>query len=107
MIEVLYSLVGGIVAIGYLPQIIKLIKAQIPCHDISLIAWTVWTYTSAISLIYSLYGQDSVDHNFVFANAVNLTCIMLIVFITLYKRYKYGKATIQIPSPQNHIEETI
>ncbi len=91
MIVMLYSAVGIIVALGYLPQIYNLIVSHTPCRDISLKAWCIWEYTSSISLLYSLYGQDVVDPKFVGVNAVNLLFITIIISITVYKRRKYEK----------------
>ncbi len=89
MIEVLYSLVGVVVAIGYLTQIIKLIKTTLPCHDISIFSWSIFAYASFISLLYSLYGQEIYDINFVIVNSINATCIAMVICITVYKRRKY------------------
>ncbi len=90
MIGMLYSTVGIIVAVGYLPQIYKLLISKAPCRDISLVAWTVWEYTAIVSLLYSLYGQESLDTKFVLVNAINVVCITMIIIITIYKRRKYG-----------------
>jgi len=96
MIEILYSSVGIIVAAGYLPQITKLITAARPCHEISVAAWSMWAYTSFVSLIYSLYGQEIYDAKFMSVNAVNTACIAMIIGVTLYKRQKYKTAPVVI-----------
>lgn len=89
MIVILYSSVSIIVAAGYLPQITKLLLAEHPCNEISVAAWSMWAYTSFISLLYSLYGQEIYDFRFMSFNAVNTACIAMIICITFYKRHKW------------------
>ncbi|MFP4098510.1 MAG: hypothetical protein ACLFP8_00865 [Alphaproteobacteria bacterium] len=110
MIEFLYSLVGVVVAAGYIPQIIKLVRATLPCHDISVFTWVVWAYTSFVSLLYSLYGQETFDIYFFSANLINIVCVTTVICITMYKRVKYSErpataSTSYLPlDPQRNVE---
>ncbi len=90
MIEMLYSTVGVVIGLAYVPQTLKLLKTQTPCPDISIAMWYLWNYTAIVSLIYSIYGQEVFDVKFFIVNAVNTFFITLIIFIILYKRRKYG-----------------
>ncbi|MCK5385090.1 MAG: hypothetical protein KAJ29_05885 [Alphaproteobacteria bacterium] len=106
MIELLYSSVGIIVGAGYLPQITKLLLTTRPCHEISAASWLIWAYTSSVSLLYSLYGQEILDTKFITVNLVNVICICFVISIIAYKRRKYGKTIPAIIQPlQSDIEE--
>ncbi len=96
MIGFLYSTVGIIVAISYLPQVLRLIKAKTQCIEISLTSWMIWNYTSIISLLYSIV--DLGDLKLSIVNAVNVLFINLIIVITLYKRNKYSAPTNNVPA---------
>lgn len=91
MIDFLYSTVGIVVAIAYMPQALKLWRSTSPCHDVSLVAWLIWDYTSIVSLLYSIYTLD--DFKLSAVNAINVLFITLIICITLYKRRKYKEPT--------------
>jgi|GEM_PF-1821807 len=106
MLDVLYSMVGVMVAAGYLPQIIKLIKATLPCYDVSIMSWSMWAYTSSISLLYALFEQKTLDLAFVGVNSVNMICIASIICITLYKRRKYKIPPI-LPTQPVETYETV
>ncbi len=88
MIATLYTTVGLVVAIGYMPQTLKLLRAKSPCSDISVIAWAIWEYTAIVSLLYSMYELEDLKLSIV--NAINVFFITLIIGITLYKRRKYN-----------------
>ncbi len=92
MIAFLYSTVGIILVCGYIPQIYTLIRTKSACRAISLKAWLIWEYTSFISLLYSVYVLP--DLKLAIVNAINVTCIALIIGITAYKRWKYATAQI-------------
>lgn len=87
MIDYLYSTVGIVVAIAYMPQALKLWRSTSTCRDISLSAWLIWNYTAIVSLLYSVYTLD--DFKLSAVNAVNVFFITVIICITLYKRRKY------------------
>ena len=93
MIATLYTTVGIVVAIGYMPQTLKLIRAQSKCSDISILAWLIWNYTAIVSLLYSVYELD--DFKLSMVNGVNVFFITLIISITIFKRRKY-KAPIPV-----------
>lgn len=87
MIATLYTTVGIIVAIGYMPQTLKLMRAQSKCGDISIPTWVIWNYTAIVSLLYSVYELD--DFKLTMVNGVNVFFITLIIGITVFKRRKY------------------
>lgn len=89
MLDVLYSMVGVIIAAAYLPQAMKLAKNTSACYDVSVVSWILWAYTSSITFLYTLYRLETFDLMLVSINAINMVCISTIVCITLYKRWKY------------------
>ena len=101
MISTLYSTVAIVVALGYLPQTIKLLRCHTPCLDISLMAWGIWEYTAIVSLLYSLIELNDIKLSIV--NAINVFFITLIIGITLYKRRKYT----QVSLPTSDINDTL
>tara|TARA_B100001989_G_C24545615_1_gene470535 strand:+ start:2196 stop:2540 length:345 start_codon:yes stop_codon:yes gene_type:complete len=99
MISFLYSTVAIIVAIGYLPQAWKLLRAQGRCEDISIIAWSIWEYTAVISLLYSVFVLEDLKLSIV--NGINVFFITVIILVTLYKRWKYaGQIDVLIPEEE-------
>ena len=86
-IDLLYSTVGLVVLLGYMPQIIKLMRTTTDCRDISLYAWMIWNYTAIVSLLYSVFILP--DIKFMMVNGVNVLCITIIIALTAYKRWHY------------------
>ena len=93
MIDYLYSTVGIVIAVAYMPQALKLWRSTSTCGDISLPTWLIWNYTAIVSLLYSVYTLDDLKLSAV--NAVNVFFITFIIGITLYKRRKYKEAYTQ------------
>ncbi|PCJ02693.1 MAG: hypothetical protein COB14_01660 [Alphaproteobacteria bacterium] len=91
MIDYLYSTVGIIVTISYMPQALKLWRSTSTCDDISLPTWFIWNYTSIVSLLYGIYTLN--DFKLSAVNAVNVFFVTFIIGITLYKRRKYKEPT--------------
>ncbi len=89
MISFLYSTVAIIVAIGYLPQTMRLIRSRTNCPDIALWTWFIWNYTAIVSLLYSIIELQDLKLSIV--NGVNVFFISLIIIITMYKRRKYSR----------------
>lgn len=83
IITILYGMVGIIGSIGFLPQIIHLIKNN-TCEGISIKTWLIWTYCSTISIIYAL-SQTS-DHVFQFVTGVNFIGTAIILALALYHK---------------------
>lgn len=92
LISTLYSTVGFVIIAGYMPQIFRLVRTTTNCMDISIPAWAIWNYTSVISLLYGIFEMH--DPKFIFVCATNVLCINAVIFITLYKRYKYAKRAL-------------
>lgn len=88
IIDFLYSTVGIVVAIGYMPQSIRLLRTAGPCDDISILAWAIWGYAAAISLLYSIYILADLKLSMV--NGINVFFISFIIAVTFYKRRKYA-----------------
>ena len=114
MIGALYSTVGIVMAVSYLPQVIRLIKAQTPCHEISMASWIIWNYTATVSLLYSIYDLN--DTKLTIVNIINVLFINLIIWVTLYKRRKYGdivmiseedESLVQISDTVEEVEEIL
>ncbi len=103
IIGTLYSTVGIMVLVGYMPQIIRLWKTHTDCRDISLHSWMIWNYTASVSLLYSVFELPDLkfamvnsvfelpDLKFAMVNSVNVLCINIIIALTLYKRHHYSK----------------
>jgi uncharacterized protein with PQ loop repeat len=87
LISFLYSTIGIVIFIGYLPQILSLIRAKNDCRSISLTAWWLWNYVLVVSILYGVYELH--DLKFIIASALNCACVNVLIGITIYKRYKY------------------
>ena len=89
IISVLYSTVGVVLLIGFIPQILRLIRTHTDCRDISISTWMIWNYTACVSLIYSIIVLP--DLKFALVNAVNVMGVNSIIALTLYKRHIHKK----------------
>ncbi len=87
MISFLYSTVGFVIAISYIPQVLCLVRAKTHCSDISLTSWWIWNYTSIVSMLYGIYGLQ--DLKMSLTSAIIVFFVNLIIGITIYKRIKY------------------
>ncbi len=98
MISLLYSTVGFVIGISYLPQVIRLIRSRTRCMEISLSSWMIWNYTATVSLLYSVYVLDDLK-----LSIVNAICVFfnnLVIAITLYKRKKYKQTAPTMPESE-------
>lgn len=82
---VLYPLVAVLATVGYLPQIIRLLRAQCPEDKMSLLAWGTWVITYAISLGYGVFHLQ--DTMYIVVTALGLVCICIICLLLLYNRH--------------------
>ena len=72
--------------IGYMPQIIKLLKTK-SANDLSLTSWFMWITSASCYLIYVLL--ESPEKGVIFAGVLNLTLILIVFLLTL--RYQKRK----------------
>lgn len=89
VISALYTTVPFIVLIGYLPQIISLIRAKSDCKEISILSWLLWNYMTVVSLLYAVFVLH--DLKLSITCMLNVISINIVIGLTLYKRRKYGK----------------
>lgn len=87
VIGFLYSLVGVVALIGYMPQIITLWRAKNPCRDVSVPTWAIWISTWIVSLVYGITALG--DFKFIMVALVNVVGHGLIIILTLKNRYVY------------------
>jgi uncharacterized protein with PQ loop repeat len=81
----LYASVALIGAAGYVPQLITLWRTQGNAMSVSITTWLIWSSSWAISLAYGLIYLD--DWRFCLIAAVNLAGHMLVIGLTLHRRY--------------------
>lgn len=92
MIGILFSTVSVVLIFAYLPQIITLIRTKGPCNDISVTSWSIWFYTSFVSLLYSIYELHDLKLSIV--NGLNVFFICVIIGTTIFKRIKYRHVAV-------------
>ena len=74
--------------IGYMPQVIKLLKTK-SAKDLSLTSWFLWVVAALCYLIYVL--MESPEAGVIFIASFNLTFISLVFFLTLFYQKKARK----------------
>ncbi len=67
--------------IGYMPQIVKLLKTK-SAKDLSLTSWFLWVVAALCYLIYVL--MESPEAGVVFIASFNLTFISIVFLLTLF-----------------------
>jgi len=92
-IEILQYIGGGVLAIGYLPQIYKVIRRK-SVEDISLNAFLLIDFGVLLMQIYAidLVFAQNVGHAFFITNSVGLFVTTVLVVVIVY--YKYIKKNI-------------
>lgn len=80
----LYSAMGLIMILAYIPQIRTLIKGQGDCHDLSLTTWWIWTVGYSVN---SAYGWLILaDWRYTFFCVVTLVLCAVITGLIHYRR---------------------
>lgn len=74
--------------IGYMPQIIKLLKTK-SAKDLSLTSWFLWVIAALCYLIYVL--MESPETGVIFIASFNLTFISTVFLLTLFYQQKAKK----------------
>ena len=89
----MYSMVGVVGCIGFMPQIYKLIKATEHSDNMALSTWMVWSVTGAITVAYAFsVVQDSL---FTAVAAINCLCTMMILSLGFYNKYfRFGQVRV-------------
>lgn len=81
----LYSIVGIIEMIAYMPQIYRLVTNKQKGKEISILAFSLWTMTSFISASYAYFH---VKDMLIFAvSSVHIAGCGLILALTVYNRH--------------------
>ena len=78
---VLLSVYTIIEFIGYMPQIIKLLKTK-SAKDLSLTSWFLWVIAALCYLTYVL--MESPEAGVIFIAVFNLTFISIVFLLTLF-----------------------
>jgi len=81
----LYPLVTILSVSGYIPQIIKLLRAQTPQDSIALSGWFAWIANTTISLGYGVYHLKDLMYSI--TTGVSLTLLITTVSLVLYNRH--------------------
>ncbi|MGE4312755.1 MAG: PQ-loop domain-containing transporter [Pseudobdellovibrionaceae bacterium] len=87
MLSVLYSAIGFIGICAYLPQILKIIRTDGRCEDLSLQSWSIWFASSLITTLYAaLQVKDTLYASMSGANCFFVTLTMSLI---LWRRFSY------------------
>lgn len=81
----LYPLVALVSFSGYVPQIIKLIRAKTPMDGISVQSWLTWMSNCCISMGYGFFHLK--DLMFVATMATSFCSMTAVVGLVLYNRH--------------------
>lgn len=86
----LYSLSGATSCLGYAPQIARVWKDKTGAESISLIAWSWWTLTTFISILYATLIIGNLP--LICVAAGNFLGCFLTVMATLWRRRSLAAA---------------
>jgi hypothetical protein len=81
----LYPLVAFLSLSGYVPQLIKLVRAKIPTDGIALQSWLTWILNNSISLGYGVFHLR--DKLFITTVCTSLTSMCAVVGMVVYNRH--------------------
>ena len=88
MSQIVYEILGFggavIIAFAHIPQILRIFKTK-DSDGISVFAWGLWVVADCMVFVYSISIQDRV---FIFLNGTNLLFASIILFSTLFYRWR-------------------
>lgn len=89
VITALYSMVGVVIVVNYIPQIVAIARDKTGAQAISFVAWIMWTLTSFITVLYAwVVVTDWLLTLVSFANFLGCASISILAIIQRY-RYKH------------------
>lgn len=87
-----YSVSGVLITLLYIPQFIKVFRAQDSLEGISMITWGLWTLCLSVSSLYAL--QVAGDMKIALVSIGGTFFCGLITAVTALKRLKYRQASL-------------
>ena len=94
-VAALYSGLGTLLALLYVPQICTIWRSRSGARDISLPAWSLWTVFAFITVCYALLVAR--DARFGAVSASNLVGCAAVTGVTAWKRYRTGDSCTRLP----------
>ena len=92
MLALLYSMVGVINLVAYVPTIAKLYRSETACRELPLSSWLTWGTCSLISLVYGIFELGDIP--FCAVAAVNLASNIAV--LTLASRVRMREFTLSM-----------
>lgn len=87
MLSILYSVMGFIAMCAYVPQILKIWRAQGRCEDLSLQTWSVWFGSALITMLYAnIQVQDTL---YVVMSSTNFFFTSITMSLILWRRFSH------------------
>jgi uncharacterized protein with PQ loop repeat len=83
LLTFMYGMVGIISLVGYLPQILELIRNK-TCTSVSIKSWLIWTYTSLVSTGYAFFAIS--DTALQFVTSVNAMGCIVVLTLAIYRK---------------------
>jgi uncharacterized protein with PQ loop repeat len=81
----LYPLVAVLALCGYIPQVIKLLRAKSRHDGMAIQSWLTWILNSTISLGYGIFHLK--DALFITTVSITLISMITVVGLLVYNRY--------------------
>lgn len=91
----LYPVVFFITMLGYIPQIVKLIRYPISAHGVSRTTWCLWLVSSSISLGYGVFVLR--DTMFSLVSLTNVVAIMIVIALVVRARMGLRVLPVNVP----------
>lgn len=79
-----YSIVGFIALVGYVPQILKLIRSDGQSQDISINTWAIWSFEALVAVCYAVWVLQDLLTVVIFG--FDVVCSFLILSLAIYNR---------------------
>ena len=85
----LYALVGLVSLLGYLPQLMVLVKGEKAPTEISLKTWTIWLFENFVAMLYGIICLQDVI--FCVLTGLDLMFVSVLICLVINNRYvKFG-----------------
>ena len=102
----LYPLAGIAFIIGYIPQILTLMRAKSPPENISITSWVIWLVGSVLSLGYVHFHLS--DFMMVATTLLTLSLSLTVLGLTIYnKSYRFRHQELTLDRAQDGINDLL
>ncbi len=110
MVEILsflYAGVGVMGVVGFIPQILTLVRATGQSKALSLQTWGIWTFGCSVSFLYSVFVlKDAVAMGVLCGNLIGTSSVFFLASYNRFIRFKDEEVVVVHMPKEQHPEQS-